>query len=95
VQQGSAHSSCVGPYSLSAANYGPVSSFFPRAHAKPKAAAVGDDVLGLPGEQLKAQHTVVSSQILSLRPMAAIYSGRVNISVAIFRCRFRHWEIKY
>ncbi len=53
-----------GPHSLSAANYGPVSSFSPLACAEKKAAAVGEEEV-VSGELLRAHYAVLPFQILS------------------------------
>jgi hypothetical protein len=47
-------------------------SFSPHARAEPKAAAAGDEEVGLPGELVMPQYAVVPSQIIASRLMAAI-----------------------
>ncbi len=56
------------PHSLSAVNYGLASSFSPCARVRPKAAAVGDKEVGLPGQLVRAQHAVVLLPDPSLCP---------------------------
>jgi hypothetical protein len=56
-----------GPHSLSAANYGPISSFSPLACAEQKAAAVGKEEV-VSGELLRAHYAVFPFQILSFGP---------------------------
>jgi hypothetical protein len=75
-----------GPHSLSAVNYGPVSSFSLSARAGPKAAAVGDEEVGLPSELVRAQHAVILLQDLR----HAAYGHHLSTHVQIVCARSPH-----
>ncbi len=61
--------------------YGPVSAS-PRAHAGPKAAAVEDSGVSLPGELVRAQHAVVllSDSHHAAQSLLILWMGRPNCS---------------
>ncbi len=78
----SACSSRVAPIHLQPLLW-PSFKFYPRECAGPKAAAVGDEEVGLPGELFRAQHAV----ILFLDPHFAAHSRHLSIHIQIVTCQ--------
>jgi hypothetical protein len=66
------HVPVVWPHSLLAVYYSLVLSSAPRACAGPKAVVVGNEEVGVPDELVRAQHTVISSEILASWRMASM-----------------------
>jgi hypothetical protein len=69
---GAQHAPVVGTPFTFGRNLRPSFVFSPCAHAGPRAAAVGDEDVGLTGKLVRAQHAAVLPQILATWPVAAI-----------------------